>query len=351
MKNTVIIISIFIGIIFIVFFSIEFYCRKKSKSLIEIIHPDWFEDVNKFPYDSFKCVKNCNIYNRLVKRGYKKMSETNIVIAGLCINIESKIESLKKRLEYLGSFFKNYKVVIFENDSKDNTRSILLDWSKQNTNIHIVSCPEDKDCKLKNKPATSYGLLSDKRMEKMADYRNRILSYIKNNFSSYDCVSMIDFDIKGPINIDGVAYSFGIYENWDSISANGLTGVTLTLGYPIYYDTLAYEDDDYGNNNWKNNFNINRISDNYLIVNKLAKKSIGEFPIRVKSAFAGLALYKMDVLNSGVNYTPENLIYKCEHKIFHDNMRNNGFSRIFINPNMIVLVGVQGATEEFWKKI
>ena len=56
----------------------------------------------------------------------------------------------------------------------------------------------------------------------------------------------------------------------------------------------------------------------------------------------------MDVLNSGVNYTPKNLIYKCEHKIFHDNMRNKGFSRIFINPNMIVLVGVQGqATESY----
>ena len=346
MKNTLIIISIFISIIFVVFFSIEFYCRRQSKSLIEIIHPDWFEDVNRFPYDSFKCVKNCNIYNILVKRGYKKMSETNIVIAGLCINIESKIESLKKRLEYFGSFFKNYKVVIFENDSKDNTRNMLLDWSKQNTNIHIVSCPEDKDCKLKNKPATSYGMLSDKRMEKMADYRNRILSYIKNNFSSYDCVSMIDFDIGGPINIDGVANSFGLYENWDTISANGLMGATHSLGSLIYYDTLAYEDDSYGN--WKNKFNIKFISEHFLIARNLAKKSIGEFPIRVKSGFAGLALYKMDVLNSGVNYTPENLIYKCEHKIFHDNMRNKGFSRIFINPNMIVLVGVQGqATESY----
>ena len=331
-------IILLIILIILLFFSVEQYCRNNNKSLLEIRNPDWFKDITKFPYESFPCKKNCNEYKNTVLKGYENMKKINIVFTGLCIDIENKIDILKKRMEHLGSFFNSYKVVIFENDSKDQTRSLLKNWCLINKNIYLIDCPEDKDCILKNKSAINYGIFSNMRYEKMVDYRNRLLSFVKTNFYDFDCLCMIDLDIGGPISIDGIAHSFGLYNNWDMISSHGLYGITLSLGIPTYYDLLAYEKDNI-------DFEKNKLDLFKIIID--TNKNIGDDLIKVKSSFAGISFYKMDIINSNIDYTPLDNNYKCEHKIFHDNMRHNGFENIYINPNMTVLVGLQGDYKNF----
>jgi hypothetical protein len=55
-----------------------------------------------------------------------------------------------------------------------------------------------------------------------------------------------------------------------------------------------------------------------------------------------MELIKMYVINANINYTPLDNKFPCEHIIFHQNMINNNFTNIYINPNMLVLVGHQG---------
>ena len=333
--NTIIIV---ITIILIVFLCVENYCRYHNKSLLETVRPEWFEDVTKFPYDSFPCKVNSDQYNSTIEKGFQKMKNTRIVISGLCINIEKNITKLIKKIEQLGSYFKDYQLVIFENDSNDNTRELLLEWSKNNKHIHLIECIEDQNCKLKTKGAIEHGIESDQRMRKMANYRNRVLRYIYDHFIDYDCVFSMDLDTRGPLSIKGVAHSFGLYEEWDSVSSMGLNGMTLTASIPLYYDILAYQDNDY---DYEKNF-LDIIGISYR-----ANKKVGSDLIPVLSGFAGLAIYKMDIIRKGINYIPEDGKYVCEHKIFHNNMRKNGFSRIFINPNMIFLVGLQGDYKKY----
>ena len=322
--------------IFIFLFIIERLCRWQDKTLLEILHKEWFEDIRKFPYKDFKCKVNCEKYNRLVSTGYHTMKTKRIVIAGLCINIGKKADTLRKRIEHLGNFFNDYKCIIFENDSKDNTRKILKDLSNQNPNIIVLDCPESQDCKLKAKSAVKDGTFSSKRMKKMVDYRNRLITYIKDYYSDYDCVCFLDLDIKGPISIDGVAHTFGNYGTWDSVSGFGVTGISLLFGYPVYYDILAFND---GNLLFDEQ---NVLFNTPFVVKKLNKCQIGDDLIPVLSGFCGMAFYTMDVINSGVDYTPKDNIYKCEHLIFHDNMRHKNFNNIFIDPNMVLLAGAQG---------
>ena len=262
------------------------------------------------------------------------MKNTRIIFCGLCINIENNVTNLKRRFEHLGQYFKDYRVIIFENDSKDNTRELLKKICLDNNKFILLECEDAKDCKYNNVIAKDYGIFNSKRMYKMITYRNKLLNYIKNNYNHFDIVCMIDLDITGPISIDGIAHSFGKYNNWDSITANGISGITFTLGQQYYYDLIAYKD---------NNLDINNnIFDIISIFYKLNTIKIGKELLKVKSAFGGMELIKMYIINNNINYTPIDNNYKCEHIIFHENMIRNNYSNIYINPSMIILVGLQG---------
>ena len=319
---------LFIFSLLFIWFTVEHLCRIQRKSLLEVMNPNWFVDVTKFPEYAFPCKKNHEHYKLSIEHGKKIIKEKTVIIAGLCINIEKKVDKLFKRVEQIGSLFKSYKFIVFENDSTDNTRELLI-----NNNAILVPCEEDKNCKLKKRRAGEHGTLSRGRMIKMTEYRNRLLNFINDNYSDYDVVCFMDLDLDGPIDIRGVEHSFSYYDSWDTISSYGLDGPTSRLGIPSYYDALAFK----RSNNFIKNLGMLVYTISY---------SVGDFPYKVLSGFGGMAFYKMDVLHN-INYTPDDDNYICEHITLHKNMIKNGFDRIYINPNMIILVGTQGDTDMF----
>ena len=45
---------------------------------------------------------------------------------------------MQEKIKKIGKHFKDYKVVLFENDSSDGTRDILNDWSSNDNHIDII---------------------------------------------------------------------------------------------------------------------------------------------------------------------------------------------------------------------
>ncbi|AYV81798.1 MAG: hypothetical protein Harvfovirus63_1, partial [Harvfovirus sp.] len=119
--------------------------------------------------------------------------------------------------------------------------------------------------------------------------------------------------------------------NWDCVSAFGLTGTCLSWGHLYYYDFLACKDAD-------GLFPCSNISEIIQFFIKF-RHSRGDELIKVRSGFAALAIYKTSSVKN-VNYNGDPAI--CEHINLHENMIKQGFDKIYINPNMIILVGVQG---------
>jgi hypothetical protein len=331
--KTMIYIAIILLIIICICSMIEQYYGYDDQSWLELLRPEWFESPVVFPRDhvNFICSKNCKNYWTRVIDGYNMMANKKVVMAGLCINIEKKIPILNKKIEHIGKYFKDYKCVIFENDSKDNTRPLLKGLTVTNSNIKLVDCPDAPDCKYKAKSAIEHGPISEERMIKMSKYRNKLLDFIKSNYSDYDCVMFMDLDFKGPIDVNGIANSFGYYDIWDTISSFGLSSISPISGYPTYHDTLAYDDGIHSV--------YNSDTDALNIILKLNKKRIGDEPIKVLSGFGGLAIYKMEVFNkNNIDYTPDDGKYICEHIILHNNMIKNGYDKIYTNPNMVLLI-------------
>ena len=125
-------------------------------------------------------------------------------------------------------------------------------------------------------------------------------------------------------SIEGISNSIG-HDEWDVIGSNGL------LIYPEqgraggrveYYDTWAFRHREESVNNH------DRAGEELSFAR-------GEPLLPVRSCFGGLALYKCGAFLSGARYEGD----ECEHIAFHQQMKENGFDKIFLNPSQIVLYG------------
>lgn len=228
-----------------------------------------------------------------------KVIPKKIVFAGITRDSSEYIEQAITRVKELGSLFKEYKIFVYENDSKDNTVSLL-----QKMRVPYIS-------ETIGVPSYDYKDTNRTSIERMAYYRNRLKESIDNESGDY--VAIVDFDIK-QVSWDGFFSSFQ-HEGWDIITAFGVCS-RKQLKEPVYYDYFAHRE-------------IGQIGVNKDIVNKY-KGELDHF-IRVESAFGGIAIYKKDVYSSGI-YSGE----ECEHVTFHRSLRENGHDKLFINTRLMV---------------
>lgn len=285
--------------------------------------------------------KNQEIYNN-IENGKIIAKNSKLAICCLARNIKSNFENMKKKLEHIGKYFSNYKIVIFENDSEDNSRELLFNWSKENLNVTLLDCLNYDDynhqCKLKTKKGYDYGSVSYDRINRMAKYREECLKYVKQNLNSYDYMLVVDFDLKGNQSMDGLFHSLA-YKNWDAIFINGRIPLEGTFGTcTIIYDGMAYADI---NNDYNYDINNNSIKKLFLLMlntqNQNYKMNTNKCFVPVKSAFNGYGLYKIDSIKDS-SYIGNNY---CEHLNLNLDLYKNN-KKLYINKLWKGYFNVQG---------
>ena len=275
------------------------------------------------------------LISQKAKIGKNFIKDKKIVIGLLTKNSEYHIPNMKIKLELIGSMFQKYKIVLFENDSTDNTRYHLKKWEKNNSNVHLIKCENNPECKFNWKDAKLSGLLSTERMDKMRYMRNIVFDHVKKNFSDWDYYMVMDFDLCGSLFIDGLLSSFS-YNSWDAMFSNGLTSYPFFSKF-IIYDSFAYQSFDEKINN-----ETNVIRKNLLMNEELENAQKNMNIQKCKSGFNGLIIYKMNsILNCSYDKNTKQ-DFKCEHIDLHQNMIDNNNTNIFYNPKMILFVGQQG---------
>lgn len=153
------------------------------------------------------------------------MFKTNykVIICGVVKNVELVIDKNIKYAIETGNLFEKFKIVIYENNSTDNTKDLLHSYDN-NKNIKII-CEniENFDKKQNNKIWTYTEVTGSDhpcRIEHICNARNKLLEEInKPEYDEYTHVIVIDFDSNG-WDIKGILNSFMIEDKWDAIFAN-----------------------------------------------------------------------------------------------------------------------------------
>jgi len=264
------------------------------------------------------------------KHGFEVMKSSSVSICSIVRDCGRNLEQNLPRVEKLRSLFNKSEVVIFENDSKDNTKKILINWQNRSDDIYIYMETYSEETIPSKELNQGNKYFSISRIEKMAKYRNKYMDFLNSHNINRDFVIVIDLDIAN-FSIDGIVHSFGIHEQWDCITANGRS---ISSKFKMqYHDSYALIE--FGKINevqTENSIFSNRSRFDFL------KPGLPLIP--VDSAYGGLAIYKWNSI-AGIAYeyvenNDDQVRSKSEHVALHKMMKENGFMRIYINPSMLV---------------
>lgn len=253
-------------------------------------------------------------YFAACRRGYAAMAGLRVAITGLARDLGPVLPITIRRIENLTRSFADARIVVFENDSRDETRSELVRWAARNRQVELIT-----EVRADPVNPTTRCLA---RAARMAAYRTRCQEAVLASCAGFDATIIIDFDIQGGFSCDGIASSFG-QPGWDFVGSNGLICRRhgLRMNALRQYDTWALRFDD----------RLTPLSTSAaggLVYER------GEPLVPVTSCFGGLGIYTMEAFRAG-RYGSDDL----EHATFHRSLAAAGFGRLFLNPSQLVVYG------------
>ncbi len=262
-----------------------------------------------------------------------------IIIAGVCQNVDKYLTGVIQNIYKITSHFSEYKIVIVENDSKDNTKQILNNWAWEDENVTLVTLDNISQYVPNKKYRTEY----------LAYCRNAYVQEIAK-YSDYEYSVVLDMDdvmASETFNEQSVLNSLQILNN------NPKIGALTAISAPKYYDIWALRSPECNYDCWKKVFwSMKNEGLSYeLAVKKyvaIHAKDYSQYTdlIPVQSAFNGLAVYRNSALIEckyigiidGVNSKVSEIEFMgaeiCEHVPMCNTMRRLGYS-IYINPKMV----------------
>jgi len=212
------------------------------------------------------------------------MINESVIVCGVVKDCGIKIEkNISLALDVINIFEKG-KIIIYENNSKDNTKEILEKF-KDNNKILIISEDIDSEIIKKNSKIWAYTEITGSdhpcRIEMICNARNKVITEInKKEYDDYTYVIWIDMDSNG-YDLKGIINSFENKNYWDIIYANGIYCGSYYDLYALRTDNIPYGPEIIGEYFW-NNMQQMTISDKSTL-------------IPVYSAFGGMGIYKKEI--------------------------------------------------------
>lgn len=258
----------------------------------------WVNNIYKVSY-----LENINLGKNICKN-------SKIAVVSLARNCEKNLQKSIDTIKQLQS--KKFQFFIYENNSIDKTKKILV--NNQNDQISI-SLNTDKNPHLTNR--------SRERTINLAKYRNVCLEWVKQNYSDFNYVIVLDLDADQGFSIEGIYNSISWLNKVETSAGMGSYSLYCDNNKLYHYDTFAFRF-----NNWEES--SPNVTSNYEQALSNYHPNIGSRIAPFYSCFGGLAVYKIKCFIEG-NYDGS---IGCEHVLFHKSMRDKGYN-MYLNPSSI----------------
>lgn len=320
----------------------------------------------------FKAASDCPIVIREVSSTLNPQISEKVLICGVCRNIEKAVPNTLQSIQDLGSRFSEYRAIVYENNSTDQTKKLLRNWADKDP--HVIFLSEQLS---RRRLSQQLRMNVPFRTAKIARARNIVLDVaMKKDFDDFKYVVWADLDFLEPWDVDAIVETILHPEQeWDAVLANGAYDLfsIRTPEFPIGWELI-------GDLFWEH---LDQIRELFVFDAKSPWK-------KVYSAFGGIGVYKRDairgcrysgvatkdlekvvthwlylarqkkdilflkeydaLLSNGTDdvgvYLPRGKVlwsthtkevtlpWVCEHIPFHASMALHGRDRIFINPKI-----------------
>ncbi len=208
-----------------------------------------------------------------------------VLICGIGRNIEKAAANTIRSATKLGSCFADYRVIIYENNSSDQTRKLLQEWADRNPKVRFLS---EKISKRRIVKQLSMGVMN--RTEAIARARNIVLEEaMKKQYDGFQYVIWADLDFLEPWDVDAIVETIAHPEQeWDAVFAYGAYDLFALRSpeWPLGFELL-------GSVYWDQT--VHEIREKFVLQPDAGWK-------RVYSAFGGIGIYRRDALR-GCRYS------------------------------------------------
>ena len=277
-----------------------------------------------------KCIpfysSNDSDYRIHTAKGEVFLRDKKIVVGGLVRNGEAYLSENINHLCDILKISKDFRIVIYENDSEDNTKDVLKKLADSNSKIQYTS-------ETNNRPM--FGQVKNKeRITALAEYRNKVLETIKTQYSDFDYVIIVDLDFK-QLPAKSLYNSFGHLANIQD-DCMGISGFTYEIKRMNENMTMLWNYDCWAHrSNWWHDLDYFQRLDipvysmywfGYMTL------PIGMTPYVVNSNFGAMAIYRLKDYIQG-----EYSDIDCEHVSFHYSLRSKLNHVMLANPSQVML--------------
>jgi len=267
----------------------------------------------------------------------------NCCICGPVKNCGSYLNKVLENIEKIGKIFDDYTIVIYYDQSSDNTLEILKEYQNKNPKLNLY---------VNSNPTSQF------RTHNIAVARNFCLNFIRNNKEQFPYFIMMDFDDVNckEVNVNTLR-KYLKREDWDGLSFNTT---------PAYYDIWALSI-------WPYCFSYNHFNDNYKyhgIIKEYIMKLLNNLKpgqiLSCISSFNGFSIYRThkflntyydgrvradlfsikNIASHAKAQKSRGIIYRdyghikgryedCEHRSFHQMARKKSGAKIMISPEVL----------------
>ena len=253
------------------------------------------------------------LYADVTCEGALVATKSKVAIVGLARNIAGILTHSIKRIHEMARHFADWRAIVVENDSTDETKDVLTKWATDEPAHVIVEL-------LVNGRPHLHGFERE-RVVALAQYRNRCRELVQEHYPEADYVIVVDLDAWGGWSTHGVINGIGWHERLPQAAVFGSTSLFKHPYSKIdgknpwcHYDNWAYR--------WIGwEWRIGPWFTFWL-------PPPGAAPIRVNSVFGGLAIYKTGPYLE-CEYSGDN--GDVEHANFHRIMNDKGW-HVYLNP-------------------
>jgi hypothetical protein len=233
-------------------------------------------------------------YWRRVEAGRSLASDMTVTLVAICRNAMPWLPSTLELVEATGAMFGGFSGLIVENDSTDGTAEYLSQYSRDSDWLTVESS-------VNGRPHLNY-TKEQSRTIALAEYRNRCREWVSSQPRT-DLVIVYDTDPWGGWSIDGIATTVSYLSEEAYRDAAGMASYSwCEWGPPNWY---AIEPCHYDAWACRWTWWTERLDMRWF---HMWHPPVGSEPIRMRSAFGQLAVYRRDNYLRGVYDGSD-----CEH--------------------------------------